>query len=120
LEIEGLPEGSDFEPKTIPAKAKTAELRFSIPPKTPLSSHFLKIKGTLGAGPAALVRTAVVPGAPFAVQKAREEALLLAVVPRVPFQFFGGLGAAWTGGILPAMSGPCPRPVAPTGAAYTR
>jgi hypothetical protein len=89
LEIEGLPEGADFEPKTIPAKAKTAELRFSIPPKTPLSSHFLKIKGTLGAGPAALVRTAVVPGAPFAVQKAREEALLLAVVPRVPFQFFG-------------------------------
>ena len=89
LEIEGLPEGSDFEPKTIPAKAKTAELRFSIPPKTPLSAHFLKIKGTLGEGPAVLVRTATVPGAPFAVQKAREDAVLLALVPRVPFQFFG-------------------------------
>jgi hypothetical protein len=89
LEIEGLPEGSDFEPKTIPAKTKTAELRFSIPPKTPLSAHYLKIKGSLGEGPAALVRTATVPSAPFAVQKAQEDKVLLAVVPKVPFQFFG-------------------------------
>ncbi len=89
LEIEGLPEGASFEPKTIPAKTKTAELRFTIPPNTPLAAHSIKIKGTMGEGPAALVRTATVPGAPFARQKAQEDAVLLAIVPKVPFQFFG-------------------------------
>ncbi len=89
LAVEGLPEGADFEPKTIPAKAKGVELRFSIPPRTAVSTHALKVTGTLGEGEAAVVRTATVPGSPLAARHGREHVLLLAVAPRVPFQFFG-------------------------------
>jgi hypothetical protein len=89
LAIEGLPEGVDFEPKTIPAKAKSVELRFSIPPRTPVSTRALKVKGAVGEGETAVVRTASVPGSPLASRQGRENVLVLAVAPRVPFQFFG-------------------------------
>lgn len=89
LEVEGLPEGASFEPKTIPAKAKSVEIRFTIPPRTPISVHPIRIKGTMGAGSAAVTRTATVPEARTAMHGAAEHPVQLAVVPRVPFQFFG-------------------------------
>jgi hypothetical protein len=89
LEVEGLPEGATFEPKTIPAKAKSVELRFTIPPKTPVSVHPIRIKGTMGEGAGAVTRTATVTEARLAMHGVTEHPVQLAVVPRVPFQFFG-------------------------------
>jgi len=89
LGVEGLPEGADFEPKTLPAKAKSAELRFTIPPKTRLSAYPLKITGTMGEGDTAVTRAATVPEDRAALHGLPPLPVQLAVVPRVPFQFLG-------------------------------
>ncbi len=62
LELEGLPEGVDFEPKVIPAKAKTADLRFLPSAKAAFGVYPIRIRGTLGEGETKLTRFAVVSG----------------------------------------------------------
>ncbi len=88
LAVDGLPEGATFEPQTIPAKVKTIELRFTFPPKTPVSVHELRVRGTIGEGTAAVTRTALLPGETSSDPRTGGP-LRVAVVPKVPFQFIG-------------------------------
>lgn len=88
LAVDGLPEGATFEPQAIPAKAKTVELRFTFPPKTPLSVRELRVRGTMGEGAAAVTRTALLPGETPGDPRSGGP-LRMAVVPKVPFQFIG-------------------------------
>jgi hypothetical protein len=84
LEIEGLPTGVDFEPKVIPAKAKSVELRFRPKPEARLGVTPLRIYGTIRDGENSLRRTAESMNG-----SGREAEVRLAVVPRVPFKFVG-------------------------------
>jgi len=86
LEIAGLPDGVDFEPKVIPPKAKSVDLRFSAGEKAALGAYPIRISGTFGEGDAALRRTAGFAGA---VGAQDPTAVRLAVVPHVPFRFVG-------------------------------
>ena len=85
LEIEGLPAGVTYEPRLIPAKAKGVEVRFSVPPNTPLQSVPIRVRGRVGEGDAAVVRDADILGA----VTGKAGTVLFAVVPRVPFRFIG-------------------------------
>ncbi len=89
LEVEGLPPNISFEPKSIPAKAKTVELRFTPAPDASLGVYPIRIHGVLSEGSLHVRRTAAVSGmdgshTPDAVKTVR-----LGVVPRVPFKFAG-------------------------------
>jgi hypothetical protein len=84
FEVEGLPEGVEFEPKSIPAKAKSVELQFKPGPASKLGVTAVRVVGVQGDGETAMRRVAATADAWDAAPAVR-----LAITPRVPFKFAG-------------------------------
>lgn len=89
LHIEGLPEGVAWEPKTIPAKAKSVDLRF-IPQKgVPYGQYPVRITAVSGEGVSQVRREVLAARGSGAPGEQPSSIVRLAVTPRVPFKFAG-------------------------------
>ncbi len=86
LEIEGLPAGVTVENNIITPKQKFTELRFIAPPKTPIQTARVTIRGTTEIDGKAVTQQASVP-ATFGDPKIDQ--VRLTVVPPVPFKHVG-------------------------------
>ena len=86
IEVEGLPAGVTIENSVITPKQKFADLRFIAPPKTPIQTARVTIRGTTEIDGKPVTRQASVP---VAFGEPQIDQVRLAVVPPVPFKHVG-------------------------------
>jgi hypothetical protein len=86
LEVEGLPAGVTADRTVITSKQKFVEIRFTVPPRTPIQVARVTIRGTADVGGKSVTRVASLAGA---FGEPRIETLRLAIVPAVPFKHIG-------------------------------
>ena len=86
IEVEGLPAGVTVENNIITPKQKFTELRFVAPPKTPIQTARVTIRGTTEMDGKPVTRQASVP---VAFGDPKVDQVRLAVVPPVPFKHVG-------------------------------